>query len=165
MQFKTRHPHLPRRGNDPTLVTVSSDAPLEFDVPLLDLNDPAAIVNFVVNTLGLKAEASPPFFLQSSTFCLTTFKGFPHVRTWNPRNVDYSRAGSPRFRRDKLPQVGSALGSGLRNFKKGLKDEVEQARIVEEEKLSKACPPSVFQSKKAATAPQTTGADAAFLIP
>lgn len=42
------------------------------------------------------------------------------------------------FGAGKLPQVGSALGSGLRNFKKGLKDEVEQAQIVEEEKSSKA---------------------------
>lgn len=38
------------------------------------------------------------------------------------------------FGAGKLPQVGSALGSGLRNFKKGLKDdiEIEEARIVEE---------------------------------
>lgn len=42
------------------------------------------------------------------------------------------------FGAGKLPQVGGALGSGLRNFKKGLKDEVEQAQIVEEEKSSKA---------------------------
>lgn len=36
------------------------------------------------------------------------------------------------FGAGKLPQVGSALGSGLRNFKKGLKDEIEEAQIVEE---------------------------------
>jgi len=36
------------------------------------------------------------------------------------------------FGAGKLPQVGGALGSGLRNFKKGLKDEIEEAQIVEE---------------------------------
>lgn len=38
------------------------------------------------------------------------------------------------FGAGKLPQVGSALGSGLRNFKKGMKDdiEIEEARIVED---------------------------------
>jgi len=43
------------------------------------------------------------------------------------------------FGAGKLPQVGSALGSGLRNFKKGMKDEVEieEARIVEETKPPK----------------------------
>mgnify|MGYP000925851407 CR=1 FL=1 len=42
------------------------------------------------------------------------------------------------FGAGKLPQVGSALGSGLRNFKKGLKDEVEEARIVDEDSSPKA---------------------------
>ena len=44
------------------------------------------------------------------------------------------------FGAGKLPQVGSALGSGLRNFKKGIKDdiEIEEARIVEETKPPKA---------------------------
>lgn len=43
------------------------------------------------------------------------------------------------FGAGKLPQVGSALGSGLRNFKKGMKDdlEIEEARIVEETKPPK----------------------------
>lgn len=41
------------------------------------------------------------------------------------------------FGAGKLPQVGSALGSGLRNFKKGLKDEIEEAQIVEETKPPK----------------------------
>ena len=36
------------------------------------------------------------------------------------------------FGAGKLPQVGSALGSGLRNFKKGMKDEVEEAQIIED---------------------------------
>ena len=52
------------------------------------------------------------------------------------------------FGAGKLPQVGSALGSGLRNFNKGLKDEVEQARNVEEEKLSKTCPLPLRSSKQ-----------------
>ena len=42
------------------------------------------------------------------------------------------------FGAGKLPQVGSALGSGLRNFKKGLKDEIEEAQIVEEKDKPKA---------------------------
>jgi molybdopterin-guanine dinucleotide biosynthesis protein MobB len=33
--------------HDPTLVAVASDAPLELDVPVLDLNDPAAVVSFI----------------------------------------------------------------------------------------------------------------------
>ena len=41
------------------------------------------------------------------------------------------------FGAGKLPQVGSALGSGLRNFKKGMKDEIEEAQIVEETKPPK----------------------------
>ncbi|OHB27057.1 MAG: preprotein translocase subunit TatA [Desulfuromonadaceae bacterium GWC2_58_13] len=36
------------------------------------------------------------------------------------------------FGAGKLPQVGSALGSGLKNFKKGMREGVEEARIVEE---------------------------------
>ncbi|CAH2029964.1 molybdopterin-guanine dinucleotide biosynthesis protein B [Trichlorobacter ammonificans] len=33
--------------HDPTLVAVASDEPLELDVPVLDLNDPAAVAGFV----------------------------------------------------------------------------------------------------------------------
>lgn len=33
--------------HDPTLVAVASDAPLELDVPVLDLNDPAAVASFI----------------------------------------------------------------------------------------------------------------------
>lgn len=42
--------------NDPTLVAVASDEPLDLDVPVLDLNDAAAIVNFVIKELGLQTE-------------------------------------------------------------------------------------------------------------
>ncbi len=35
------------------------------------------------------------------------------------------------FGAGKLPQVGTALGSGLRNFKKGMKEEIEEAQVVE----------------------------------
>jgi molybdopterin-guanine dinucleotide biosynthesis protein B/molybdopterin-guanine dinucleotide biosynthesis protein len=34
--------------HDPTLIAVASDEPLPLDVPLLDLNDPAAVADFVV---------------------------------------------------------------------------------------------------------------------
>jgi molybdopterin-guanine dinucleotide biosynthesis protein MobB len=40
--------------NDPTLLAVASDDQLELDVPLLDLNDPSAIVDFVVSALNLR---------------------------------------------------------------------------------------------------------------
>ncbi|HZV81025.1 MAG TPA: molybdopterin-guanine dinucleotide biosynthesis protein B [Geobacteraceae bacterium] len=33
--------------HDPTLVAVASDAPLELDVPVLDLNDPPAVARFI----------------------------------------------------------------------------------------------------------------------
>jgi molybdopterin-guanine dinucleotide biosynthesis protein B/molybdopterin-guanine dinucleotide biosynthesis protein len=33
---------------DPTLLAVASDEPLELDVPLLDLNDPGAVADFIV---------------------------------------------------------------------------------------------------------------------
>ncbi len=36
------------------------------------------------------------------------------------------------FGAGKLPQVGTALGSGLKNFKKGMKEGVEEAQIVDE---------------------------------
>ncbi len=35
------------------------------------------------------------------------------------------------FGAGKLPQVGTALGSGLRNFKKGIKEDAEEAQVVE----------------------------------
>jgi molybdopterin-guanine dinucleotide biosynthesis protein MobB len=37
--------------HDPTLIAVASDAQLELDVPLLDLNCPAAVVNFLEKKL------------------------------------------------------------------------------------------------------------------
>lgn len=37
-------------NHDPTLIAVASDAPLELDVPVLDLNDPAAVADFVEKT-------------------------------------------------------------------------------------------------------------------
>ena len=36
------------------------------------------------------------------------------------------------FGAGKLPQVGTALGGGLKNFKKGMREGVEEAQIVEE---------------------------------
>jgi len=35
------------------------------------------------------------------------------------------------FGAGKLPQVGSALGKGIRNFKSGLRDGAEEAELVE----------------------------------
>jgi molybdopterin-guanine dinucleotide biosynthesis protein B/molybdopterin-guanine dinucleotide biosynthesis protein len=37
--------------HDPTLVAVVSDEPLELDVPLLDLNSPAEVVDFLEKNL------------------------------------------------------------------------------------------------------------------
>lgn len=37
-------------NNDPTLVAVASDAELELDVPVLDLNDPSAVADFIEET-------------------------------------------------------------------------------------------------------------------
>ncbi len=44
-----RSPTLLCRGeqHDPTLIAVASDEPLELDVPLLDLNNPAQVADFV----------------------------------------------------------------------------------------------------------------------
>jgi molybdopterin-guanine dinucleotide biosynthesis protein B len=39
---------------DPHIVAVASDAKIETKLPLLDLNDHAAIEAFIVNHLGLK---------------------------------------------------------------------------------------------------------------
>ncbi|OHB27056.1 MAG: molybdopterin-guanine dinucleotide biosynthesis protein B [Desulfuromonadaceae bacterium GWC2_58_13] len=39
--------------HDPTLLAVASDDQLDLDVPLLDLNNPAAIVDFMVSALKL----------------------------------------------------------------------------------------------------------------
>jgi molybdopterin-guanine dinucleotide biosynthesis protein len=33
--------------NDPTLMAVASDEPLELDVPVLDLNDAGAVADFI----------------------------------------------------------------------------------------------------------------------
>ena len=47
---RERSPTLLCRGeqHDPTLVAVASDEPLELDVPVLDLNDPREITEFLV---------------------------------------------------------------------------------------------------------------------
>jgi molybdopterin-guanine dinucleotide biosynthesis protein MobB len=37
---------------DPTLLAVASDSPLQLDVPVLDLNTPGAVVDFVIEYLG-----------------------------------------------------------------------------------------------------------------
>lgn len=43
------------------------------------------------------------------------------------------------FGAGKLPQVGGALGKGIRNFKAGLKEEpLEEAQRVEESSVDKA---------------------------
>ncbi len=44
-----RSPTLLCRGeeHDPTLIAVASDEPLQLDVPVLDLNDPSAVADFV----------------------------------------------------------------------------------------------------------------------
>ncbi|MBI1920631.1 MAG: bifunctional molybdenum cofactor guanylyltransferase MobA/molybdopterin-guanine dinucleotide biosynthesis adaptor protein MobB [Geobacter sp.] len=46
---KERSPTLICRGeeHDPSLIAVASDEPLELDVPVLDLNDPSAVADFV----------------------------------------------------------------------------------------------------------------------
>ena len=36
--------------NDPSLIAVASDEPLDLDVPLLDLNDAVAVADFIVET-------------------------------------------------------------------------------------------------------------------
>ena len=41
------------------------------------------------------------------------------------------------FGAGKLPQVGSALGKGLRNFKKGVNDAHEDEEEIEEAKVEK----------------------------
>ena len=38
--------------NDPALVAVASDEPLDLDVPVLDLNDPEAIAGFIASVLS-----------------------------------------------------------------------------------------------------------------
>jgi hypothetical protein len=34
--------------HDPTLIAVASDEPLDLDVPVLDLNDPVQVAQFIV---------------------------------------------------------------------------------------------------------------------
>ena len=34
--------------HDPTLIAVASDEPLKLDVPVLDLNDPGTVADFIV---------------------------------------------------------------------------------------------------------------------
>jgi molybdopterin-guanine dinucleotide biosynthesis protein B/molybdopterin-guanine dinucleotide biosynthesis protein len=45
-----RSPALLCRGeeDDPTLVAVASDEPLQLDVPVLDINDPAGVAGFII---------------------------------------------------------------------------------------------------------------------
>jgi len=38
--------------NDPGLAAVASDEPLDLDVPVLDLNDPGAIAEFIASSLS-----------------------------------------------------------------------------------------------------------------
>jgi molybdopterin-guanine dinucleotide biosynthesis protein MobB len=40
--------------HDPTLIAIASDEPLEVDVPVLDLNDPAQVAQFVIERFSLK---------------------------------------------------------------------------------------------------------------
>ena len=49
---REQSPDLLCRGDvyDPTLLAVASDEPLQLDVPLLDLNNPAAVADFIVKT-------------------------------------------------------------------------------------------------------------------
>lgn len=49
---KERNSDLLCRGNsrDPTLIAVASDEPLSLDVPVFDLDDPAPIVEFLIDT-------------------------------------------------------------------------------------------------------------------
>lgn len=44
--------------NDPSLLAVASDEPLDLDVPILDLNDPAEVALFVLQSLGLSLDSS-----------------------------------------------------------------------------------------------------------
>jgi molybdopterin-guanine dinucleotide biosynthesis protein MobB len=39
--------------HDPTLIAVASDEPLELDVPVLDLNNPAQVAQFIVERFSL----------------------------------------------------------------------------------------------------------------
>jgi len=52
-----RSPTLLCRGeqHDPTLIAVASDEPLELDVPLLDLNNPVQVADFVEQNIIKKA--------------------------------------------------------------------------------------------------------------
>lgn len=43
--------------HDPTLLAIASDTELDIDVPQLDLNDPPAVADFIVSTLGLAENA------------------------------------------------------------------------------------------------------------
>ena len=55
--------HRPRTGkpllhpNDPNIVAVASDEPIVASIPLLDLNDRDAIVDFIMRQRGLQIEA------------------------------------------------------------------------------------------------------------
>lgn len=47
---RDRNPALLCRGeeDDPTLVAVASDEPLQLDVPVLDINDPTGVADFII---------------------------------------------------------------------------------------------------------------------
>ncbi|WP_020674519.1 molybdopterin-guanine dinucleotide biosynthesis protein B [Geopsychrobacter electrodiphilus] len=49
---------------DPSLMAVASDQPLELEVPLLDLNDPATIVDFIISTVLSTSETKVPANVQ-----------------------------------------------------------------------------------------------------
>ena len=54
------------------------------------------------------------------------------------------------FGAGKLPQVGSAIGKGIRNFRKGQSGEVEEAEDIEKEKI-------IAAKKKSATKKSVKG--------
>jgi len=41
-------------SHDPTLIAVASDEPLQLDVPVLDLNDPVQVADFVIDYFDLR---------------------------------------------------------------------------------------------------------------
>ena len=44
---------------------------------------------------------------------------------WMARGAHHTHGGSHRLRRGKLPQVGGALGKGIREFRRGKSDLLE----------------------------------------
>lgn len=47
-------------NHDPTLLAVASNSKLELDVPLLDLNSPAQVVDFMISSLALQPSTRKP---------------------------------------------------------------------------------------------------------